>query len=189
MSTTSRRAVLAGIAAAVPAAPAVASLAHNPDAELLNLGEQLNRVIRDYNAQQLKDRPRRAVFEAKVEQVTGIARHNAPVSWDEDSPAAVAYYEARSALARADHSDTDNDDPWTDIHGRLYPIVDDILSRRAQTVTGLAVQARAVVMAMAELWDGAGEGHERVFIEAVCAFVGVAPEQLLLLHEPVENRA
>jgi hypothetical protein len=186
MSMLNRRNALTAVAT-LPAlaAPAAVAGAISTDAELLRLGEQLDRVIADYNAQQLKDRPGRELFEAKVEQVTGVARHNAPASWDEESPAAVAYYEARSAIARADHSDTDEECPWTHIHGRLYPIVDDILSRRAQTVPGLAVQARAIVMGHADLWDALDEDteRERLFIESVCAFVGVKPEQLLLLDQ------
>jgi hypothetical protein len=185
-TTTSRRNALA-LVATLPAlaAPAAVAAMDSPDAELIRLGKQLDQVIADYNAQQLKDRPDRELFEAKVEQVTGVAWHNTPASWDEESPAAVAYYEARSAIARTDHSDTDEECPWTPIHGRLYPIVDDILSRRAQTVSGLAVQARAIVMGHADLWDARDEDteRERLFIEAVCTFVGVKPEQLLLLDQ------
>jgi hypothetical protein len=38
-------------------------------------------------------------------------------------------------------------------------------------------------MAHADLWDALDEEteRERLFIESVCAFVGVKPEQLLLL--------
>jgi hypothetical protein len=45
------------------------------------------------------------------------------------------------------------------------------------------VQARAAVMAAAEIWDAPGEEteRERLFIESVCTFVGVKPERLLLL--------
>jgi hypothetical protein len=191
MSQPNRRNALA-LVATLPAlaAPAAVAAMGSPDAELLRLGEQLDQVIKDYNAQQLKDRPGRELFEAKVEQVTGVARHNAPASWDEESPAAVAYYEARSAIARADHSDTDEECPWTPIHGRLYPIVDAILSRSAHSLAGLAVQARAAVMAAAEIWDAPGEEteRERLFIESVCAFVGVKPERLLLLDRSAPDQ-
>src|ERR1700730_14361318 len=107
MSQPNRRNALA-LVATLPAlaVPAAVAAMDSPDAELLRLGEQLDQVIKDYNAQQLKDRAEREPFEVEVERVTGIAGHNAPV-WDEESPAAVAYYEARSALARADdNSDT-----------------------------------------------------------------------------------
>jgi hypothetical protein len=183
MSMLNRRNALA-LVATLPAlaAPAAVAAMGSPDAELLRLGEQLDRVIADYNAQQLKDRLRRELFEAKVELVTGIPLRNAPAIADE-SPAAVAYYDARGALAKADDSDTDEESPWTPIHDRLYPIVDAILSRRAQTIAGLAVQARAIVMGHADIWDALDEDteRERLFIESVCAFVGVKPERLLLL--------
>jgi hypothetical protein len=68
-----------------PFFPAVASTAAlatgSPDAELLRLGEYLDRVIADYHAQQLEDRAEREPFEAKVELVTGIARRNANLVW------------------------------------------------------------------------------------------------------------
>jgi hypothetical protein len=76
MSMLNRRNALA-LVAMLPtlAAPAAVAGAISTDAELLRLDEQLGRVIADYNAQQLKDRPGRELFEAKVEQVTGIDRH------------------------------------------------------------------------------------------------------------------
>jgi hypothetical protein len=57
---------------------------------------------------------------------------------------------------------------------RLLGLTDDILGRRAHSVAGLAVQTRAIIMAAPDLWDCENERHERTFIEAVCAFVGVA---------------
>jgi hypothetical protein len=57
-------------------------------------------------------------------------------------------------------------------------LVWDILSHKADTVGGLAVQTKAITMAAAELWGELENTHERAFIEAVCAFVGVPkPEQ------------
>jgi hypothetical protein len=37
--------------------------------------------------------------------------------------------------------------------------------------------SRAITLAAAELWDDEfdGDDHERAFIEAVCAFVGITP--------------
>jgi hypothetical protein len=51
-----------------------------------------------------------------------------------------------------------------------------MLSRKAQTIAGLAVQTRAITMAAGDLWNAdlePNEAYERTFIEAVCAFVGV----------------
>jgi hypothetical protein len=62
------------------AVPAAAAAMDSPDAELLGLGKQLDQVIADYNAQQLKDRAEREPFGARVEQVTGIALRDGPLS-------------------------------------------------------------------------------------------------------------
>jgi hypothetical protein len=169
-----------------------------PDAELLELGVKLEAIISQWQAQQRKDRDRRNVWEAACE-AAGLPRLEIDEVPREDFVARMKareelWYpekaEHRASLA-AEHNERGHNIVWNDILDRLDPIIDEILSRRAQTVTGLAVQARAVVLAAADLWDGEGEDerHERVFIESVCAFVGVAPEQLLLLCEPVENRA
>jgi hypothetical protein len=56
------------------------------------------------------------------------------------------------------------------------PLGERILSMKAETVAGLAVQARTITELAGDLWDGdlpSNESHERQFIEAVCAFVGV----------------
>jgi hypothetical protein len=42
---------------------------------------------------------------------------------------------------------------WKSISDRLYSLAEDILSRTATTKEGLAVQARAISAAAAELWD------------------------------------
>ena len=81
MSQPNRRKALA-LVATFPAVASTAALATgSPDAELLRLGEYLDRVIADYHAQQLEDRAEREPFEAKVELVTGIARRNANLVW------------------------------------------------------------------------------------------------------------
>jgi len=60
----------------------------------------------------------------------------------------------------------------------MYPVIDDILARRAKTVAGLAVQARAITLSEPEMWDDADGYKIKGFIEAVCAFVGVTPVPL-----------
>jgi hypothetical protein len=194
-SKLSRRAVVAGSATALAlATPAVAAMG-SPDAELLELGVKLDAIISEWQAEVRLYRAETNVWEAackaaglprleldEVPREEFDARHKARCElWYPEK----AEYDARLA---ANHDEHGVSIVWNDIHGRLYPIVDDIFSQRARTIAGLAVQARAVVMAAAELWDFEPEGHERVFIESVCAFVGVAPAQLLL-HEPVENCA
>src|ERR1700737_1576798 len=98
MSMLNRRNALA-LVATLPAlaAPAAVAAMGSPDAELLNLGEQLNRVIADYKAQQLMDREQSSAYGAEVERVTGIARKDAPGP-DWENPAWVAYHEAQRAV-------------------------------------------------------------------------------------------
>jgi hypothetical protein len=72
------------------------------------------------------------------------------------------------------------DGVWDRFHDRSYPLCEKILSLRATTLAGLAVQARASSLAESELWededrDEEWDDRQRAFIEAVCAFVGVTP--------------
>jgi hypothetical protein len=193
MSMLNRRNALTAVAT-LPAlaAPAAVAAMGSPDAELLALGVQLDAIISEVQAQARKDRHRTGVWEAACE-AAGLPRLDINEVPREEFD---AQHKARCELwypEKAEHDasiDAESDEHgcsivWNDIHGRLYPIVDAILSRRAQTVAGLAVQARAIVMGAADLWEPLGEEieRERVFIESVCAFVGVKPEQLLLLDQ------
>jgi hypothetical protein len=193
-SKLSRRALVSGAAASVPLASAAAVATQEPttggDAELLALGVKLDAIISEWQAQVRKDRAETNVWEAACE-ATGLPRLELDEVPREEFDARCdarrdlwypekAEHDARTA---AEHDEEGQSIVWNDIHGRLYLIFDYILSQRAQTVDGLAVQARAIVMAASDLWEDRGddnEAHERIFIEAVCAFVGVAPEQLLL---------
>jgi cell pole-organizing protein PopZ len=165
-----RRAILAGIAATVPAAPAVAALTVNPespDADLLALGVQLDRIAEEVSAQRAIDQVNQDAFEAKVEERTGIAHGDAP-AFDENDPS--GYWEIRKAVAQDGTGTPDENNPWNPIHDRLFPLAEDILSRKAQTVAGLAVQTRTITMARGDLWDAdlePNEAYERTFIEAV----------------------
>ena len=67
---------------------------------------------------------------------------------------------------------------WNSIHDRLFPLCEDILSRKAKTSAGFAVQARAMSVHHAEEWDTIGDEENRSFIEAACAVVGVTPVPL-----------
>jgi hypothetical protein len=57
-----------------------------------------------------------------------------------------------------------------------------ILDLRAKTSDGLKIQARAVAMATADLFDGPAEkqDHERKFIESACAFLGMDAKAIAL---------
>jgi hypothetical protein len=99
MSNHSRRAVLAGIAAAPAlAAPALALSDTTADADLLALKPDLELIIRDYAAPQAAD------------------------DWVEVDP----------DLKR-----------WSELHDRMHPLVDSIMSHRPKTLAGLGVIIRA----------------------------------------------
>ncbi len=62
----------------------------------------------------------------------------------------------------------------------MHTLVDMIYSHKAQTVAGLAVQARAFSLDWIERWgDGTSEDQgTRQFDDLVCAFAGVTPVAL-----------
>jgi hypothetical protein len=194
-STTSRRAILAGAAmlpvASLPAlaVPAFASEAigpDHPDAELLRLGAQLDSVGRESAAKCAIDARRRAAWEAACVSV-GLPRIEFGSIPDDEFR---AYSDKRSKVRSAtelDEADEDVDEhgcsvAWNRIRDQLYKLIDEILPRKAVTAAGLAVQTRAVVLAAFELWydeENDDNEHERLFIEAACAFVGTTPARIL----------
>ncbi len=169
---------VAGLSAAIPA---LASAADNPDAELLALSPQLDRICEQWLAQRALDDEDHAIFEARVFAETGIAYRDAPAITDENRN--TGYWAARDKILEENPRDDDPDPElteWDQIHDRMYPLVDKILAYKAQTVAGLAVQAQAMAVCHPELWDEDEEGfRHRLFIEAVCAFVGVKPVAVL----------
>jgi hypothetical protein len=75
---------------------------------------------------------------------------------------------------------------WHRLNSRIYPLVDAILSQRAQTLAGLAVQARAFTLSSSEWWDSdlTCEDDQLAFANAVCAFLGVTPVPLMVRPAP-----
>jgi hypothetical protein len=181
----SRRALVRG-ATALPAVaglsatiPTLASTADNPDAELLALRAQLDRVCEQWLAQRALDDEDSAILEAKVFAETGIAYRDAPAITDENRNA--GYWAARYKVIDETPDGRDPElEEWGRIHDRMYPLIDKILAYKARTIPGLAIQAQAMALSHPELWDEDEEDcHYRLFIEAVCAFVGVKPVAVL----------
>ena len=178
----SRRAILAG-AAAVPALALPAEAADNPDAELLALGSQLEPIIREWVAKRASDRRERAAWHAACERAgfPQIAFGSVP---DDEWR---AYQDKRVHIRPDDEEEEELEEDGASvvcnsIHERLEPLVEEILSRKARTVAGLAVQARAMSAWHSELWDEKIYGKnndDRVFIEAVCSFAGVQPVPMI----------
>jgi hypothetical protein len=94
----SRRAMLAGATAAIPAT-AIASPSIGQDAELLALGAQLDQVEQEWLIMRVRCDKDQAAFNVRLEEDTGIAWHNAP-DIDEDP---TGYWNTRSALSKASH--------------------------------------------------------------------------------------
>jgi hypothetical protein len=178
MHTMNRRALVAGAVTALPAIavlPAAALGEGNPDAKLLALGVQLEALIAVWMVEAERDRHNLSAFKAKVDKVTGIDSDLVPRPWSRD------YIEARKAIAAADVADDDEDeDRWTKFHDRFYPFHDAIMGETAETLDGLAVQARAFTVSANDWWSGCGcgcggvEERDLQFVEAVLAFLDVA---------------
>jgi hypothetical protein len=183
----SRRAIVAGAVAApalaLPVVPALA--AANPDAELLALGEQFELIIRDWAAQRVFDRNWSAAVDAETERVTGIAKCHAPKPHIDNFD--TGYWAEQRRISSEIPGGEESDSAWDDINERLNPLAHEIISHKAQTIAGLAVQARAMTVYYPLLWDADDEDeyeHHRNFIESVCSFVGLTP---LPLTVPVRD--
>jgi hypothetical protein len=147
----------------------------NDDTELLALGTRLDKIADEWLAQMAADRSDDAAHDAKVEALTGVPASNAP-PFDADHP----YWSIRGATP-FDQPAQQIDNTWNDIHARLFPLCERILAMRAHTLAGLRVQATAISLAAANLWDNGPHDnddsphHERMFIECVHAFLGITP--------------
>jgi hypothetical protein len=186
----SRRALVRG-AAVIPAVavlPAAAFAADNPDAELLELGAELDAIIPQWHAQRAIDAKSRAAWKAACEAAGLPDIEYGSVSADEWR----AHFEKRCAIRHANDIDETDDDghggsiAWNRIGDLTWPLIDAITELAAeqppQTLAGLAVLARTMTLSWSEFWDpgyledgDTENGRHRTFIEAVCAFAGVKP--------------
>jgi hypothetical protein len=186
MSTDiNRRVLVAGAASTLPAIamlPAAATSQGAADAELIALGAKLEPIIQQWKAQNAADRERHAVIATEVERATGIRYIDAPpVPEDRPWPAGSYWAIREHVVSTASEEDPDLT-RWTRLHARMYPIVDAILARKAQTVAGFAVQVRAFTLSSEEWWNdplhSSCETDQLAFANAACAFVGVIPVPL-----------
>jgi hypothetical protein len=173
--TASRRAIVAGVAIlpAIAALPAVAAtIPTDADAELLELGRQLEPFERAWWAQTTIERKSFAALSAKIEQATGVAFDDAPMCpMEEDT---TGYWETRIKLINEKHKGGQtSDDFWDRLHADMWPALDEIFARQATTTAGLAVQARALVMATSDFCDC--DNEQIAFFESVCAVIGIEP--------------
>jgi hypothetical protein len=183
MQSLSRRSLVTS-AAALPAlaVPAVAVAPVEQDADLQRLGKELEALIVEWHAQRLIDARICAGWETACVQA-GLPRLEQQWTLDQHDEW-LEHAEKRQAIRGpfADYEDADTNErgesiAWNRIHGVMFPLIDDILSRQATTIAGLAVQARAITLNWSERWGNEYQSDDtlRIFMERVCAFAGVKP--------------
>jgi hypothetical protein len=204
MSALSRRATLVGVAsasAALPALaiPAVANTAtvgpDHPDAELLRLGFDLEKIEQEWIAQTMLDRKCRAAREA-VCVAAGLPERNwRDFETDDEQQQRRrwhAYMKKRDAIwyEGKEEQEADADEhgasiAWNRIHNLIHLLLDAIRDHKPQTVAGLAVMTRAVALWNAEWWLDSQEETEnlRGYIEAASLFLGITPAPMRLSEE------
>jgi hypothetical protein len=182
---STRRTILAG-AATLPVLSVPALAIDHPDAELLRLGEQLAVLEREWEERSLGDRECLEAFHAACERA-GLPDRNHDEFENFDQFA--EYNKKRSALmphGPDDFEDENGEIGWGRFNNRLYDLVDEIMSLKATTLAGLAVQTRAMVAAEFELWELDPEKSDytdqlrREFLELTCSFLGIEPARIRL---------
>jgi hypothetical protein len=149
---------------------AARSLQAAPDLELIALGAELDPIIREWLARRAIDRERFSAFEAECQRIGAIRP---------DIDAERAAWEEYGEKAKAAHKvpgvkeHLDDDDVWTNIHGRMHPLCDRIMACRARTLAGFMIQVRAASLVHLDAF-GDDQDHEEhlAFIKAACAFTG-----------------
>jgi hypothetical protein len=161
---------VASIAAAMPAA--IAAEPH-PDAELLALNAKLDPIMREWVERWTFDQRHQEAWMEACE------RAGLPDREVEDFASADEYWAYGDLRRRVPNPLGEYPDPdldgWTDIHDRMHPLMEMIVSLRARTPAGFAIQARTASIYQVDLWDNEGGEDIRTFVEAACAFAGVVP--------------
>jgi hypothetical protein len=86
---------------------------------------------------------------------------------------------AAEKAARKETGSGDTDCDWDDLCDRVATLCNDILSRKATTIVGLAVQTRALMLTNNELWHDPStvvDASERLpsYFQSVCSVLGLA---------------
>ena len=76
-----------------------------------------------------------------------------------------------------ERDDDEDNVVWTKICDAMWPLIDNVMELKPQTLPGLAVQARAVSLAEWGAWEGHSEarGEWRIFMENACRLLNVVP--------------
>jgi hypothetical protein len=89
-----------------------------------------------------------------------------------DSPELAAYREILMNECEGRERHHYDPDAWEPVSDRFYAVAEEILSYRASTRQGLALQVRAFISSYSEIWED-DDGGVRAFVECVCDFAGV----------------
>jgi hypothetical protein len=141
---------------------------------LLALGSELDAIEQEWLTQSAIDRTMSAAIEAKVRLATGMAFEDAPEmteDWGDDED---GYWAVRDRIVKEECRDDPKACPWDSIHARMWPLVDDILGRKAHTIAGLTMQVRALRMARCSSEELEEDNVLKPFVASVSAFVGVS---------------
>jgi hypothetical protein len=172
---TSRRSLLASVpAAALAVTPAMATALGVPtmlagaDTELLALRDEFLSLFERWRNMTVQQTADLEEFEERLQQEAGMSRAEADCL-ERGSPELKAYHEILHRCV----SDSSHYDPqaWEPVEKRFYALAEEILSYRASSREGLALQARAFISSYCEIWEDSDGA--RAFIECVCAFAGV----------------
>jgi hypothetical protein len=196
----SRRAIMSG-AAALPALamPPVASamsaeMGDNPDAELLALGTELDSIVAEWLALRETEISRWDAHEAACIRA-GLPRieHG---SVPDDEWRAHLDKRAKVRMEYSEEEDAEHDEHgtnlvWESFHDRQHELCDELYTYKPLTSAGLAVQARAFTLDYSEFWvdEYEADDNRRIFVELVCAFLGVVPVPMQVVTRQTAREA
>jgi len=169
----SRRSILSRAAAgtaiaALPVAACAASLTDG-DGELLSLKPQFDPMFESWRSRRVAAEADREALEAEVERKSGMTRAEAE-RLDLDTSEGAKRWENYKEVRRA--SVEGSPDRWPESFlDQFWDLAKKILSYRAATREGLALQVRAFMGAYDDLCDEYHEPHD--LVASVCAFTGV----------------
>lgn len=180
LTTASRRGLLMGFASAVtvPAPALAAAIGGLPaslddDAELLALTVSFDPLFESWRNMFVQQGTDVEEFEKYLQRKAGMSRAEAD-RLDRHSPEYAAYHRILDECIydrRGEGSDHYDSEAWEPVSDRFYDIANEILSYRASTREGLALQVRAFISSYSEVWED--DHGARDFVECVCDFAGV----------------
>ena len=173
-------AVVASTATVAVAAPSIARAPS--EISFPELATRFAAVYARWKRQIGLDREHDAAFERAYKATTGHAWADRP---DFNDPGyadwRTSFEEVSVQVAKTVPPGSCNKDgeiiAWSEIHGELYPLCEEILRAPARTIADLGLQAQAYALMNSEAWIGdVGDGSDlRALVSNVCKLAGVEP--------------